>query len=44
MRQTLQAIQSCGDADVLIVQTAIRSTVVIGEDRDILILLLHHVN
>ena len=45
----LQAIQSSGDADVLIVQTAIRSavtrpTVVIGEDTDLLILLLHHVN
>ena len=45
----LQAIQSCGDADVLIVQTAIQSavtrpTVVIREDTDLLILLLHHVN
>ena len=45
----LHAIQSSGDADVLIVQTAIRSavttpTVVIGEDTDLLILLLHHVN
>ena len=45
----LQAIQSSGDADLLIVQTAIKSaatrpTVVIGEDTDLLILLLHHVN
>ena len=45
----LLAIQSCGDADVLIVQTAIQSavtrpTVVIGGDTDLLILLLHHVN
>ena len=45
----LQAIQSSGDADVLILQTAIRSavtrpSVVIGEDTDVLILLLHHVN
>ena len=46
----LQAIQSSGDADVLIVQTAIQSavvtrpTVVNGEDTDLLILLLHHIN
>ena len=45
----LQAIQSSGDVDLLIVQTAItsaatRPTVVIGEDTDLLILLLHHVN
>ena len=45
----LQAIQSSGDADVLIVQTAIQSavtrpTVVIGEDTDLLNLLLHHIN
>ena len=45
----LQAIQSSGDADILIVQTAIRSavkrpTVVIGEDTDLLIVLLHHIN
>ena len=45
----LQAIQSSGDADVLIVQIAIRlavtrPTVVIGEDTDLLILVLHHVN
>ena len=45
----LQVIQSSGNADVLIVQTAIRSsvtrpTVVNGEDTNLLILLLHHVN
>ena len=44
----LHAIQSSGDADLLIVQTAIelavtRPAVVIGEDTDLLILLLHHV-
>ena len=37
------------DADVLIIQTAIQSsstanTVVVGEDTDLLILLLHHAN
>ena len=45
----LQAIQSTGDADLLIAQTAIdsaltRPTIVIGEDTDLLILLLYHVN
>ena len=45
----LKSIQSSGDANFLIVQTAIpsevtRATVVIGEDTDLLILLLHHVN
>ena len=43
----LIAIQSSGDADVLIVQTVVSSaatkpTVIIGEDTDLLILLLHH--
>ena len=45
----LQAIQLSGDGNVLIVQIAIRSavtrpTVVIGEDTDLLILLLNHVS
>jgi len=39
--------QASGDADVLIVQTAIRSsmsvdTVLVGDDTDLLVLLLHH--
>ena len=43
----LNAIQSSGDSDVLIVQTAVSSaatkpTVIIGEDIDLLILFLHH--
>ena len=43
----LNAIQSSGDVDVLIVHTAVSSaatepTVIIGEDTDLLIFLLHH--
>ena len=42
-------IQSKGDADVLIVQTAVQSsksvtTVLVGDDTDLLVLLLHHVD
>ena len=45
----IDAIQSNGDADVLIAGTAIeiarlKSTVVIGEDTDLLILLIHYSN
>ena len=42
---TLTAIQSDSDADLLIVQTAIscsKDNNVIGEDTDILVLLIHH--
>ena len=43
----LQCIQSVGDADLLIVKTAIdsarnKTTVVIGENTNLLILLLYH--
>ena len=43
----LQCIQSVGDADLLIVKTAIdsasnKTAVVIGEDTDLMILLLYH--
>ena len=43
----LKPIQSSGDADLLIAQSATESaaakpTVVIGEDTDLLVLLLHH--
>ncbi len=43
----LHCIQAVGDADLLIVKTAIdlarnETTVVMGEDTDLLILLLHH--
>ena len=45
--RNITAIQSHGDADTLVVSTAVTAAsfsnvVVIGEDTDILILLLHH--
>ena len=45
----MYAIQSSGDADTLIITTAVdivnsKPTVVIGEDTDLLILLIHFVN
>ena len=45
--KNITAIQSSGDADTLVVSTAIAAcsstnVVVIGEDTDILILLIHH--
>lgn len=45
----ITVIQAPGDADLLIVQTAVKSslhreTVVISKDTDLLILLLHHMN
>jgi hypothetical protein len=44
---SLEVHQATGDADLLIVQTAVKyainvETVVVGEDTDLFILLLHH--
>ena len=41
--------QARGDADVLIVQTTIasaaqRETILVGDDTDLLVLLIHHAN
>ena len=48
-KKNLKTIQARGDADVLIVKTAIEQSKVsevklIGDDTDLLVLLLHHVN